>query len=103
MDALGLGTGTYWICVDESTLPASQYGWDSTTGSNPQQVSYKTGVNDFSIDFGYKLAGPPTAVTLFSFAVNSGAGGSVNPLWLGLAGLTMLAAGSLFWVKRRAD
>ncbi|MBM4467883.1 MAG: hypothetical protein FJ014_20430 [Chloroflexi bacterium] len=43
----------------------------------------------------------PTAVTLSTFAARSSAGGLASPLWLGLAGLT-LAAGSLFWVKRRA-
>ena len=51
---------------------------------------------------GPDCSGTPTAVTLSSFAAESSAGGSVNPLWLGLAGLT-LAAGSLFWVKRRAS
>ncbi|MGA9350608.1 MAG: hypothetical protein WBW48_17645 [Anaerolineae bacterium] len=44
----------------------------------------------------------PTAVTLSSFAAKSSAGGSASPLWLGLAGLTVLAAGSLFWAKRWA-
>jgi hypothetical protein len=43
----------------------------------------------------------PTAVTLSSLAAKSSAGGSASPLWLGLVGLTMLAAGSLFWAKRR--
>ena len=41
-----------------------------------------------------------TAVTLSSFAANSSAGGSVSRMWLGLIG-TVLAAGSLFWARRR--
>ena len=45
---------------------------------------------------------PPTAVTLSSFAAKSTAGGSASPVWPGLAGLTVLAAGSLFWKKRRS-
>jgi uncharacterized repeat protein (TIGR01451 family) len=44
----------------------------------------------------------PTAVTLSSFAAESSAGGAVSPLWLG-AGLMVLAAGSLFWIKRGAS
>ncbi len=101
MGSLGLGTDTYWVCVDESTLPYQPYGWDLTTGSsNPRMVSYTTGTDDFSIDFGYEPGAPPTVVTISSFAANSNTGGSVNPLWPGLAG-TVLAAGSLFWVKRR--
>ena len=44
--------------------------------------------------------GSPTAVTTSSFAANSSTGGSVSPLWLGLAGM-VLAIGSLFWMKRR--
>ena len=44
-----------------------------------------------------------TAVTLSSFAAKSSAGGSVNPLWLGAAGLAMLAVSSLLWVKRRTS
>ncbi len=43
----------------------------------------------------------PTAITLSSFAARPSAGGAVSPLWLGLAGVTLLAAGSLFWKKRR--
>ena len=42
----------------------------------------------------------PTSVAVSSFAAKSSAGGSVNPLWLGFVG-TVLAAGSLFWAKRR--
>jgi hypothetical protein len=43
----------------------------------------------------------PTVITLSSFAARSSAGGSVSPLWLGLAGLTVLSAGSFVWTKRR--
>jgi uncharacterized repeat protein (TIGR01451 family) len=47
-------------------------------------------------------SGQPTAVTLSSFAARSSAGGlSARPLCLGLAGLTVLATGSLLWTKRR--
>ncbi len=103
MDSLGLGTGTYWVCVDEGTLPYQQYGWDLTPGSsNPRMVSYTTGTDDFSIDFGYEPSGPPTAVTLSSFTAKPSAGGPVSRLWPGLVGLTALAASSLFWTKRRA-
>lgn len=48
-------------------------------------------------------SGRATAVTLSSFDAKSSAGGPVSPLWLGLAGLTVLAAGSLAWAKRRAS
>jgi hypothetical protein len=103
------GTGDYWVCVDESTLPSAGEGmhWKRTsgihtTGDNPQKVTY-TGSDDFSIDFGYEKEADPTAVTLSTFAAKPGAGSSVSPLWLGVAGLTGLVAGSLFWVKRRAS
>lgn len=57
---------------------------------------------------GTTITGPdcdtiPTAVTLSSFAAKASTGGLASPLWLGLAGLTVLAAGSLFWIKRRAS
>ena len=57
---------------------------------------------------GVTITGPdcdytPTAVTLSSFAAKSSAGGWASPLWLGLAGLTVVVAGSLFWAKRRAS
>jgi hypothetical protein len=102
MHSLGLGTGTYWVCVDESTLPPATYGWDSTTGNNPQQVSYTAGTDDFSIDFGYEPGSGPTVVALSFFAAKSSAGGSASGLWPGLVGLAVVAAGSLFWAKRRA-
>jgi uncharacterized repeat protein (TIGR01451 family) len=45
-------------------------------------------------------SGQPTAATLSSFAARSSAGGlSARPLCLGLAGLTVLATGSLLWAK----
>jgi hypothetical protein len=47
-------------------------------------------------------SGQPTAATVSSFAARSSAGISTSRLWLGLVGLTVLAAGSLFWAKRRA-
>lgn len=50
-----------------------------------------------------KFSWNPTAVTLSSLAARSGAGDSASALWLGLAGLTVLAAGGLFWAKRRAS
>ena len=60
------------------------------------------GGQDLTIDAGVESTAPPTAVTLSSFAANSSAGGSASPLWLGLAGLAMLAVSSLLWVKRRS-
>ena len=45
----------------------------------------------------------PTVITLSVLDAKSSAGGSANWLWLGLAGLTVLAAGSLFWTKRQAS
>ncbi len=105
-DMSSRGTGEYWVCVDESTLPSAGEGmhWARTTGihttgDNPQKVTY-TGSDDFSIDFGYVAEVDPTAVTLSSFTAKPSAGGSVSRLWPGLAGLTVLAAGSLFWTKR---
>jgi hypothetical protein len=99
MGTLGLPTGQYLVCVQESTLkPAGT--WILTTGSNPRTVNY-TGADDFSFDFGYVYAGPPTVVTLSSFAAKPSAGGAIRPLWVGMAGLTVLAAGSLCWAKRR--
>jgi hypothetical protein len=50
---------------------------------------------------GPDCSGGPTAVTLSSLAARSSAGGWASPLWLGLVGGMVLAAGSLFWVKRR--
>lgn len=51
----------------------------------------------------YIIGGQPTVVTLSSLTARSSAGGSASGLWLGLTGLTVLvAAGSLFWAKRRA-
>ena len=96
--------GTYWVWVDETTLPGQGVtkNWTSTTNNNPEKVIY-TGTDDLSIDFGYQATSIPTAVTLSSFAANSSAGGSVNPLWLGMAGLAMLAVSSLLWAKRRTS
>jgi hypothetical protein len=105
METLGLGPGEYWVCVDESTLPPVPVGkdrWALTTVAkgNPQQVPYN-GTDDFSFDFGYVAEGGPTAVTLSSLAARPGGGGSASRLWLGLAGLAVVVAGSLFWTKRR--
>ena len=104
MGDLGLPTGDYWVCVDENSLPNPGQGmhWTSTTGGNTQQVNYTAGTDDFSFDFGYVAESDPTAVTLSSFAAKPNAGGAVSPLWLGVAGVTVLVAGSLFWKKRRA-
>ena len=98
-------TGTYWVCVDETSLPGPGQGqqWYRSPGNtNPRQVSYIFGIEDFGIDFGY-YQGQATAVTLSSFAASSSVVGSASRLWLGLVGLTVLAAGSLFWAKRRAS
>lgn len=102
-DMRSLGPGQYWVWVDETDLPSlpEGYHWVSTTGGDHQLVSY-TGGDDFSFDFGYMAEDPPTAVTLSSFAAQSSAGSSASRLWLGLAGLTVLAVGSVFWTKRWA-
>ena len=44
----------------------------------------------------------PTVITLSSFAARSGAGGLPSGLWPRLVGLTILATGSLFGIKRWA-
>jgi LPXTG-motif cell wall-anchored protein len=46
--------------------------------------------------------GEPTVITLSSFTAKPSAGGPASPLWLGLAGLTVLVGGSFVWTKRRA-
>jgi len=45
----------------------------------------------------------PTVITLSSFAARSGAGDLPSGLWPRLAGLTVLATGILFWIKRWAN
>ena len=110
----GLPAGNYIVRVEDSVgetflNPVAQYyGTDRTIDSNsPLSTPYVefvplgAGENNLDIDFGYSLL--PTAVTLSSFAARSSAGGSANLLRLGIAGLTVLAAGSLFWTKRRAS
>ena len=88
--------------------PTCPYDPDTETGTCGQalfedNILAKTTLSvsdDLTIDFGVVAGAPPTAVTLSSFAAESSAGGSASRLWLGFAGL-VLAAGSLFWVKRR--
>jgi len=57
--------------------------------------------DDLTIDAGVEYTDPPTVITLSSFAAKSSTGGWAS-LWLGLVGLMVLAAGTLFWAKRRA-
>ena len=109
-----LPAGNYIVKVDDQDVgnlgltPVAQYvGGDDTNDNNgprstpwTEKVNLGAGEDDLTIDFGYSST--PTAVTLSSFAAESSAGGSASWLWLGLAGLTVLAAGSLFWTKRRA-
>ena len=87
--------------------PTCPYDPDTDTGTCGQasfednilaKVTLAAGAQDLTIDFGVLAGSPPTAVTLSSFAATSSAG-SANWLWLGLAGV--MAAGSLFWTKRR--
>ncbi len=95
--------------TDESTL--NLYHWN---GSQWEAVlpcdgcSLDTGNNELVAVLGhfseFGLMGndaEPTAVTLSSFAAKSGAASSSNWLGLAWAGLTVLAAGSLFWAKQR--
>jgi hypothetical protein len=110
-----LFAGNYIVKVDDTDVgdeglnPVPRYqDGDTAKDSNgststpytSESVSLASGENNLTIDFGYYS--PPTAVTLSSFAAKSNAGGSGSWLWLGLVGLTVLAAGSLFWAKRRA-
>jgi len=54
-----IGQGEYWVWVDENTLPPNPpYGWNLTTGSNPQKITY-AGDDDFSIDFGFEPVASP--------------------------------------------
>jgi hypothetical protein len=50
----------------------------------------------------FQLPGEPTVVTLSSLTARSSAGGSVSGLWLGLVGLTVLAAGGSLWIRRQS-
>ena len=92
-------TGTYWVCVDESTLPDPGPGltWASTTGGNTQQVTY-TGVDDFSFDFGYVAEAETTAVTLSAFSVSPGVD-LVKVLAVAAVPVLVMIGG--FWAKRR--
>ncbi len=102
-------TGTYVVTETEELVAdwgvtdivcTSNTGGSTFTVALPA-VTIELGTGDgVTCTFNNAPLLPPTAVTLSSFAANSSAGGSVNPLWLGLAG-TVLAAGSLFWAKRR--
>ena len=94
--------GDYIIQANESVkLGLAEY---ALTTDNPLPISLEAGENRSGANFGYEglasTGGPaePTAVTLSSFAARSSAGGAVSPLWLGLAGVTVLA--SLFWRKQ---
>jgi uncharacterized repeat protein (TIGR01451 family) len=105
--------GNYVVKVDDMDVgneglgPVPRYqGGDTAKDSNgstsipytSESISLAAGEDNLTIDFGYYL--PPTAVILSSFAAKSSGGGSGGWLWLGLAGLTVLAAGRLFWAKR---
>ena len=57
--------------------------------------------DNLTIDFGVVPQGPPTAITLSSFAARPSIDDSRRWLWLGLAGVTVVVAGSLFRAKRR--
>jgi hypothetical protein len=110
-----LPAGNYIVKVDDEDIgneglsPVPRYQGDDTskdsngstsTPYTSESVSLATGEDNLTIDFGYYL--PPTAVTLSSFAAKSSAGGSGSWLWLGLAGLTVLAAGSSLWIRRQS-
>jgi TQXA domain-containing protein len=57
---------------------------------------------DLTIDAGVEYTGPPTVVTLSSFAAKASTGGLASLLWLGLVGLTVLAAGGSLWIRRQS-
>jgi len=84
---------------------------DSDADDDPNSPTYgqtisttlTTGETDLTWDAGIEPTGGATAITLSSFAANSSTGGLASELWLGLAGLTVLAVGSLFWAKRRVS
>jgi uncharacterized repeat protein (TIGR01451 family) len=85
------GTGSFENIAE--VIACDQYDIDSTPNNYPpdEDDSDSAGGN-----------ANPTAVTLSSFGAGSSAGGLARPLWLGLVGLTLVAAGSLFWARRRA-
>jgi hypothetical protein len=110
-----LPAGNYIVKVDDTDVgdeglsPVPRYqGGDTAKDSNgstsipytSESISLAAGEQNLTIDFGYYL--PPTAVTLSSFAAKSRAGGSASGLWLGLAGLTVLAAGGSLWIRRQS-
>ena len=76
---------------------------DFDPASRSALVTLLVGEQNLTIDAGLNAPAAPTAVTLSSFAARSSAGGSASPVWPGLAGVTILAAGSLFWKKRRTS
>ena len=104
-DLLGEDTGA--IEYDEFTFKLNK-NW-TTQSVADTDFNYKLATCFYSGNTLVFVDGPncsagPTAVTLSSFAAKSSAGGLASGLWLGLAGLTVLiAAGSLFWAKRRAS
>lgn len=100
-EAAGTGTDltdydTAIECVNATTGlpvascdPCTELSYDT---SDPNADAVKCTISNRYLD--------PTAVALSSFAAK--AGDLASPLWLGLAGLTVLAAGTLFWAKRRS-
>ncbi|MBM3150337.1 MAG: hypothetical protein FJZ88_10005 [Chloroflexi bacterium] len=83
-------------CVDSKGNPVTA----TQQSSDPTWTIYVGPCQDVICTITNEYAGTPTAVTLSTFAARSSAGGWASPLWLGFAGLTVLAAG--FWAKRRS-
>jgi TQXA domain-containing protein len=75
---------------------------DSVWEDNILATVTLTDTDNITIDFGVQYTGPPTVITLSSFAAKSSAGGSSNWLWLGLVSLPVLAAGSSRWIRRQS-
>lgn len=103
-----LPKGTYIVQVtDENNLLAG-YTWTDgidDTDNESQVTTYAVTITDSDVvyaDFGfYESGGPPTAVTLVSFTARPSRGTFLAWPWLGLAGLLVLAAGGVIWVRKR--
>ena len=123
-----MSAGDYIVQVTDTAGVLSDYAL--TNDNNPLLVHLEEEEvhSDSGADFGYVAVAHPTTGSVtnnpsagnpdFEFKIEhfsslgsatpkrmldfDFAGSSASGLWLGLAGLTVLAAGTLFWLKRRA-